>query len=371
MNIEQLKAIKGVLAQTHGNSAFGAQSILLLQVFENCVDAAIAVTVEASDDEHSPTYQNVLAKLIEMLAACGVVLDENDKWADAITNDGMLNIIEELDGYFDLNESLVSLVCNAVTSFGDEDQDEDGEFPLVKDIVMALTDDAPFSDDDEFESDDDEDEPSPTIDDVEEELENTLFESTGVDDFDDEEVGAFKADLLLHLTNEQIAYIVIDARENMEHVDADIVNIKRLAPSIVAASTIASKAKGRMIVPLSKLAKTLHAAIHGEFREELAADEPKAPKATPTIRQAMLERVTTIARLHLNGTLETYETIDGYAKSRERKFYQELKELVLPNVTPPTINSGETLEAYSNRFVDLIDAVQKVRKGNSDDTPAT
>lgn len=47
MNFKQLNAIKGVLAQTHGNTSLNGTAIIILQIFEDCIDAAIKATVES------------------------------------------------------------------------------------------------------------------------------------------------------------------------------------------------------------------------------------------------------------------------------------------------------------------------------------
>ncbi|QIG70103.1 hypothetical protein EVB87_003 [Rhizobium phage RHph_N28_1] len=255
MTLAQLEAIKAVLAKTHGNSAFTAQSILLLQVAENCVDAAIAATPREKGDVVDGSPEDVYADMVKYMELYHTdteitkktdlkkVLDDGER-IDLIDEVGStystaLHIGEELNAnYPDDEPMIVWQLCQAIATYDDVGEDDD----------------------------DDTDEEYPTIDDVEEEMEGVLFERfEDYDDDDDEAATKIKADLSSFLSKEQIEKLVVDTREVIAHTDAEIAAIRLIAPRIIFASIIASKARGKKVVPIARLARNLHAAIHGEF----------------------------------------------------------------------------------------------------------
>ncbi|QIG74638.1 hypothetical protein EVC12_003 [Rhizobium phage RHph_I42] len=258
MTLAQLEAIKAVLAKTHGNSAFTAQSILLLQVMENCVDAAIAVAEREDGKKFTP--HTIFMSLVEYMNASHPkvkVTMETDLVAHL--NEGERNdLLDELIFAFDLDGEAPNY-----NSFGDDAK------LVVGPLVTTMAHDANlahgYAEADDEDDDDDTDEESPTIDDVEEDMESVLFERYEDYDDDDEFAAEIKADLSAHLTKAELEELVVDTREVIAHTDAEIEVIRLIAPRIVFASFVANKAKSKKIVPIARLARNLHAAIHGEF----------------------------------------------------------------------------------------------------------
>ncbi|QXV73973.1 hypothetical protein [Rhizobium phage RHEph12] len=258
MNLAQLKAIKGVLAKTHGNPTFNAQSILILQVAENCVDAAIAATRREEGDVVDGSPEDVYADMVKYMELYHTdtefskttdlkkILDDGER-IDLIDEVGStystaLHIGEELNAnYPDDEPMIVWQLCQAIATYDNVGEGDD-------------------SDDDE-----DEDEEAPTIDDVEEEMEAVLFDRFEDHDDDDEFATELKADLSAHLNRQELEMLVVDTREVIAHTDAEIAATRLIAPRIVFASIVASKARGKKVVPIARLARNLHAAIHGEF----------------------------------------------------------------------------------------------------------
>lgn len=97
MTLEQLIAIKGVLAETHGNTTFNAQSIILLQVFENCIDAAIAATADGLPARKSAAA--IAMDIVKLLSAQYPTIEEvtDDTDLCAYLNEGERNdLIDDL-----------------------------------------------------------------------------------------------------------------------------------------------------------------------------------------------------------------------------------------------------------------------------------